>query len=290
MLAPIALAAIVFGPCVHFVPENLFGAGVAPIAERAFGVLHDVPLVNKGHTATFVPDRIIDGSLHEANRSQIGYGLYSDADDGFERQTRCGFFVPCLFQEIVHRFLCAEADFGEVFWKNFLQEFQNLLGLGRAAGVFDASIDVFAVFAKDHHVHLFGMLHGRRHTVEVLNRAEADVQIQKLAQGHIERPNTAADRSRKRPFDADQELLEAFDRVVRQPIIEALLGGFAGINFEPGDFALATIGLLDGGFEDSMAGGPDVGSRAVAADEWDYGIIWNDELAVADRDLPACWW
>src|SRR5437867_9789988 len=98
------------------------------------------------------------------------------------------------------------------------------------------------------------MLHGGRHALEVLNWAKADIEVEQLAQGYIQRANAAADGSGERSFDPDQKFLKAFNRIVGQPIVEALFGGFACVDFEPGDFAAATIGLVHGGFEDSLAG------------------------------------
>ena len=51
----------------------------------------------------------------------------------------------------------------------------------------DARVDVFGVLAEDHHVDLLGRLHRRGHALEVAHRAQADVQVEHLAQRHVER-------------------------------------------------------------------------------------------------------
>ena len=66
-----------------------------------------------------------------------------------------------------------------------------------------------------------------------------------------------------------------------QPVIEFVLGRFAGEHFEPGDLALAAVSLLDGRIEHALAGRPDIRARAVAANEWKDRIVRNVQFAVA---------
>jgi hypothetical protein len=47
-------------------------------------------------------------------------------------------------------------------------------------------------FAEDHHVDLLGMLHRRGHAGEILDRAQADIQVEHLPQGDIQRTDTTA--------------------------------------------------------------------------------------------------
>ena len=79
----------------------------------------------------------------------------------------------------------------------------------------------------------------------------------------------------ERAFNAHEIFLKRLDGVVGQPVIEFVLGGFAGENFEPGDLSLAAIGFLHRGIEHAFAGRPDIRPGAVAADER------------KDRDYPA---
>ena len=121
---------------------------------------------------------------------------------------------------------------------------------GEPRGVFDAGVDVLGVFAEDDHVHLFGMFDRGGDAGEVLHRAQADVEIEHLAQGDVERADAAADRRGQRPFDADQKFLEGLDGVVGQPVVEFFEGLLAGENLEPGDFPRAAVGCLHRGVED----------------------------------------
>src|SRR5262249_55601333 len=89
-------------------------------------------------------------------------------------------------------------------------------------------------------------------------------------------------------LDADDELLERRDRVLWQPVLEAVEGLLAGGDLHPGDPPAAAVGLLDGGVEDRLAGPPDVGAGAVALDERDDGMLGNLELPVRVADRVAC--
>ena len=72
----------------------------------------------------------------------------------------------------------------------------------------------------------------------------------------------------------------ASTRVVGQPVVELLEALLAGVDLDPGDLALAAVGLRHRGVEHAHAGAPDVGPGAVAFDERDDRIVGNDETAV----------
>ena len=54
--------------------------------------------------------------------------------------------------------LRAEADLAELLRELLGEEIEHLLRLGRAAGVFDAGVDVLGVLAEDDHVDLLRVL------------------------------------------------------------------------------------------------------------------------------------
>ena len=56
---------------------------------------------------------------------------------------------------------------------------------GDSAGPLDAGVDVLGVLAEDHHVDLLGVLDRRGHAVEVAHRAQADVEVEHLAQATL---------------------------------------------------------------------------------------------------------
>ena len=260
-----ALRQLAPGPAVDLHRAELaLGQLIAPIAERAFGVFHDVALVDNREALALLPHGVLEGGADEALGARLADGLNANAD-----------LVGGLL---------AEADLLERRGQLPLHELQDLHRLGAARLVVNAGIDVFRVLAEDDHVHLLRVLHGRRDALEVLHRAQADVEVQHLPQGDVERADAAAHRRGQRALDADQEFLEGLDGVVRQPVVELVLGRLAGIHLEPGDLALAAVGLLHRGIEHALAGRPDIRAGAVAADEREHGVVRNVQLSVLDGD------
>ena len=98
----------------------------------------------------------------------------------------------CLLP-LVGLLLRAEADLAELLGELLGEEVEHLLRLGRAAGVLDARVDVLGVLAEDDHVGQLGLLHRRGHAGEVLHGPQADVEVENLPQGDVERADAAAD-------------------------------------------------------------------------------------------------
>ena len=155
---------------------------------------------------------------------------------------------------------------------------------GAALLELDARVHVLSVLAEDDDVDLLGMLHRAGHALVVLHRAHAGVEIENLAQRHVERTNAAADRSGQRSLDGDAQIARRVDGVVGQPVVELAIGLLAGEDLEPRDRALAAVGLFDRGVEDALRSLPDVAAGAVAFDEGNDGIVGNLILAVAVLD------
>src|SRR5262245_33607781 len=123
------------------------------------------------------------------------------------------------------------------------------------------------------------MLHRARHTVEVADRAKADVEVEDLPERHVERADAAADGGRQRALDADDELLERGDGLVGEPVLEPVERLLAGEDLHPGDPTLPLVRLVDGRIEDRLARAPDVGAGAVALDEGNDRAAGDVELA-----------
>ena len=166
---------------------------------------------------------------------------------------------------------------------SFARNSMTLRGLRRALGQLDAGVDVLGVLAEDHDVHQLRVLDGRRRALEVAHRPHAGVQIEHLAQRHVQAADAAAHRRRQRPLDGDLVLLDRFERVVR-----AATRRSAPCAFSPASTSNQTRRRLppyafgDRGIEHAHAGAPDVGAGAVAFDEGNDRIVGNDELAVLD--------
>ena len=178
-----------------------------------------------------------------------------------------------------------EADLRVLLRERLLEELEELLVVRRAGLELDAGVDVFGVLAEDHHVDLLRRLDRRRHALEPAHRAQADVEVEHLAQRDVQRADAAADRRGQRALDRHQVLAAGRDGFVRQPGVEQVVGLLAGVDLHPVDLALAAVGLLHGGVEHAHRGAPDVRAGAVAFDERDDRLIGHGELAVLDRDF-----
>src|SRR3989454_12519734 len=253
-------------PADELVGELALGQGVAPLHEQTFRVLLDVALVHEGHVAAPVLDGVAHGRADEALRALLGHRL--DADGRALR----------------------EADLRDLHL--LLEELDDLLRLGRPLLPLDPRVDVLGILPEDDHVDLLGMLDGRGHALEVAHGPEAHVEVEHLAQGHVERAETFADRRGQRALDGDQVLADDVEGLFGQKIGRAVLAVdrvrlLPRVDLRPRELLLAPIGLLDGGVQHPDRGRPDVRTRAVALDEGDDGTIRYLQLAVADRDLLA---
>ena len=169
--------------------------------------------------------------------------------------------------------------------KCFLE--QLLEGLDAFAAVLelDAGVDIFGVLAEDDHVHVLGVLDRGGHALEVAHRAQADVQIQLFAQGHVQRADPAADGRGQRAFDAHQVLAEGGQGLLGQPAAGLVEGFLAGQHFHPGDLARAAVGFLHRRVEHGLGGAPDIRAGAVALDEGQDGVGGHLQPAVVHDDF-----
>ncbi len=220
--------------------------------------------MHDGHRRLVVVDRVLDGLAHQALGALLGNRL--DADARGIRET-----------DLLH------AHF-------VLQEGDQLLGLVAFRFPLNAGVDVFRILAEDHHVDLLRLAHRRGHALEVRNRAQADVQVQLLAQRNVERADAAANRRGQRALDGHHVILQDFESFFRQPHVGAIhLGRFlAGIDLHPGDLALAAVGLGHGCVDHLDHHRGDIQARTVAFDEWNDRIVRNIQRKIlVDRDLFA---
>jgi len=163
-----------------------------------------------------------------------------------------------------------------------------LLHVLRAALELDPGVDVLGVLPEDDHVDLFGMLYRRRDALVPAHRTQADIEIEDLAERHVQRADAAADRSGERTLDPHQELAERVHGLVREPVGEVVVRFLPGEDFHPFEAALAAIGLGDRGVEDAHARSPDVGPGAVAFDVGNDRVVRDLELPVPNLDrLPG---
>ena len=228
---------------------------VAPVAKRPLGELHDVALVHEGDAAATLGESVFDRRSHQSLGPLARHRLDADA-------ARLG------EADLLHAHLA-------------LQEVDDLLRLGTLGRPLDSGVNVLGVLAEDDHVDRLGMLHRARDADEPAHRAQADVEVEELAQRHVERADAPTDRRRERPLDADEELPEGGDGFLREPVPEAIERLLARVDLAPGDTALAAVGLGDRRVEREARRLPDVGAGAVALDEGDDRPVGHHQPAVA---------
>src|SRR5690606_2165924 len=134
-----------------------------------------------------------------------------------------------------------ETDF--VYAHFLLQEFNDFADFRRAGRPFDARVDVLRVFPENDHVDQIGPLYRRRDPVEIADRPATNVQVQFLAERHVQGADAAAHGRRQRTLDGDDQFADRRQGVLRQPFAIGVEGFFAGENFIPGDLAVAFVRL-----------------------------------------------
>src|SRR5207244_983039 len=161
------------------------------------------------------------------------------------------------------------------------------VGFPTARAVLHAGVHVLDVLPEDHDVETLRLTHRARNALEVAHRADAGIQVEQLAQGHVEGPDPAAHRGRERALDGDAVRPDAVERGVGQPASRLLEGLFTGEHFQPLDATLAAGGLVDRRVEHAARRAPDVGSRAVSLDERNDGVVRHHPASIPEVDPLA---
>jgi hypothetical protein len=252
----VAGLAVTVVPAHRHVGEFLAHEVVAPVAEGALGELLDVALVHQRDALAVVAQGVFDGGAHEALGPELGDGLDPDARLG-----------PDLPPQLV------------------AQEGGESLRLRGAGLDFEAGVHVFGVLPEDDHVDLLGMQHRRGDPGEPAHGPQADVEVEDLAQGHVERADPPADGRGERALDSDEVLAEGLDGLVGEPVAGLFEGLLPRQDLLPGD--LLTV-LGRGGVEDEARGGPDVDAGPVPLDEGDDGLFGNVQGPVGTHGDALC--
>src|SRR5262249_4776200 len=168
-----------------------------------------------------------------------------------------------------------------------VQEIDKFFDFRRSLFPLDTDVNVFRVLAEYDYVELVRMLHRRRHALVIAHRANTGVKIEDLAQGNVEGTNTAAYGRSQWSFDGDMEVANGVTRRLRQPVTELGKCLFAGKDFKPVDLTFAAISAFHSTVKHSYGSCPDVTAGAVAFNIGNDGIVWNLQLAPAERDRAA---
>src|SRR6185295_8300889 len=127
-------------------------------------------------------------------------------------------------------------------------------------------------------------------TFEIAYRAQADIQIELLAQRDVDGTDAPAHRRGQRAFDRDHELARRLQRLLGQPDILAVdfAGFLTGKHFHPLDATLAAVSDVNCGIDHLLHHRGDVDARPVSFDVRNDGLIRHlqGEIRV-DGDLFA---
>src|SRR5580698_621679 len=239
----------------HLLAEFLRRQFVAPLAERAFGELLNVPLVNERDRLPAILQRVLDGHPDQA----LGAGNR----DRLDTDTRI--FADALVGAGQHL---------------VVDEIDQLSGLRGPLLPFDSRVNVFGILAENHKIHPLRMLHWRRDAPVVLHGAHAAIQIENLTQGNVQRADPAANGRGQWAFDADTQIAECSNGLIGKPCLEPVHRLLAGKYFVPGHAALSVVGDIHSSIEDTHRSLPYVASGTVALNKGNDGVIRNNELSV----------
>src|SRR5690606_9155932 len=142
-----------------------FSQGITPFLKLTFGIFHDVALVHQGNAFASLAHGIVDGSADEPFGAFDGNRL--DADRGGFRGTNTLDAQP------------------------FNQESFDACIFRRTGEVFNSGVDIFGVFAENHHIYFTRLFYRRRNTGIPAHRSHTGVEVEFLAQRHIQGANTA---------------------------------------------------------------------------------------------------
>ena len=135
--------------------------------------------------------------------------------------------------------------------------------------------------------------HRAGHAGEVLHRPQADVQIQLLAQSHVQGADTATYRGGQRAFDRDHVIADRVQGFFGQPNVRTIhMGRFlTRKNLHPGNLALAAVGLGNRRVNHLDHHRRDIQPRTVTLDVRNDGLIRHVQRHVrVDGDFLAVGW
>ena len=108
-----------------FRAEILFRDFVTPIAESAFGELHDVALVHQGHAFALVLDRVTDRAVDQPNAARAANRFDADAHHHVVLLRRAD-----AFPEVRRLLFRAEPDLVELLRKFLLEKSRTFAASG----------------------------------------------------------------------------------------------------------------------------------------------------------------
>ena len=134
---------------------------VTPVTKSAFGKLLNVSLVYQCHARTLIRQRKVNGAPDQPLRPRGRNGFNAHA--GIPAN-----LLFAIFQHVV------------------IQELQQPFRFRRTGLPLNSDINILSIFPENHQIHFLGMLHGRRNSVKIAHRTLARIQVQQLAQRHVQ--------------------------------------------------------------------------------------------------------
>ena len=147
------------------------------------------------------------------------------------------------------------------------EEIQHFLHIAASCFPLNAGIDVLGILTKHHHVHVLRMFYRGRNATEVLNRPETDIEVQRLAKRHIQRPDALADRCGKRTLDGNLVGVDCFQGFIREVGSHPILGFLTCQHLKKVDGTFTLIGFLDGLGDHAFHYSGNFWTYAIALDE-----------------------
>ena len=184
--------------------------------------------------------------------------------------------------------ILVETDLGNAHF--FLEELDHLDRFRRTGLPLDARVNILGVLTEDGHVHVAWLFHRAGHAFEPAHRAQAHIQVELLAQRHVQRTDTATDRRCQRALDGHHVILDRIQGFLGQPgvLVVDLSGLFTSVHLHPGDFALAAVSLFNSGIDHLDHHRADVDANTVSFDVGDDRLVRNIERMVCiDGDFVA---
>ena len=241
------------------VAEFLAGELVAPSTESALGELHDVALVHQSDAGTTALESIANRLANEP----LGAVCRHRLDANSAPWTYLGIKLGAHELDCSVRLLAPRLPL-------------------------DTRIDVLGILPEDHHVELFRLAHRRWCAAVVLHRPYAGIQVEPLAQCHVEAAHAAPHRRSHRSLDRYSVMADGVERALRQPFTNFGMRFPARQKFHPGNSARAAIRVGDGTIEHVARRHPNIRPDPVAFHPADDRLIGDDQsILTVELDADA---
>ena len=124
------------------------------------------------------------------------------------------------------------------------------------------------------------MLHRRFYSAEIAHGPLTHIEVEGLAQGHVERAYASTDRRHKRTFYAHQIFFEGIEGGLRKPFASLLMRLSAGKDLLPHNLPFAAISLFHGCIDHLLANRRYLCTDTIARDERHCRRVGHNQFSV----------